>query len=165
MPGKKPLLLLTQNGRGPGKDSAGRALPTTHLDRAVPDKPDDLSPEASAEWDRLVDGSGIRAWLKASDRAALANLCETWSEIVRLRKYLRKNGFKYRTTVRDSSGAVTTKYAERPEVKIYRGLLTEHRYLATAFGLTPTAETGAARATAATEAPSDLANPFAGGSR
>ena len=162
MPAAKPANLKLLSGRSPGRDSGGRKVIQSGIERGVPDKPDDMSVEASAEWDRLVDGSGIRSWLKPADRAALVNLCETWSEVVRLRKYLRRNGFKQRVTVRDSAGAESIKYVERPEVKMYRATLVEHRYLSTAFGVTPVAETAAARATATDTPAADASNPFAG---
>jgi P27 family predicted phage terminase small subunit len=163
MPAPKPANLKLISGRSPGRDSGGRKVIQSGVERGVPDKPTDLTTEAAQEWDRLVDGSGIRTWLKPADRAALVNLCETWSELVRLRKYLRKNGFKQRTTVRDAAGATTTKYVERPEVKLYKAFLVEHRLQATAFGITPTSETAAARATASDVPPGDVNNPFAGG--
>lgn len=130
----------------------------TGIARDVPVKPGDMSPEASAEWDRLTRDLG--PVLKGADRAALTNLCETWSELVRLRKYLRKNGFKQRVTVRAPDGGSTTKYIERVEVKLYKSFLVEHRLLAGAFGATPSSE-GSAAKLADTGAATDAANPFA----
>lgn len=144
-------------GRSEGRDSGGRVVATTGIGRDLPDKPTGMSPEASSEWDRLV--RDLAPVLKSADRAALANLCEVWSELVRLRTYLRKNGFKQRVTVRDSSGSTTTKYVERAEVKLYKAFLVEHRLLAGAFGATPSSEGAAAKA----DAGADATNPFANG--
>ncbi|WP_370180423.1 P27 family phage terminase small subunit [Rhodococcus wratislaviensis] len=160
MPAAKPAALKLLNGRSPGRDSGGRKVQPTGVERGVPDKPADLTPEASAEWDRLVDGSGIRSWLKPADRAMLINLVETWSDIVRIRKMLRKNGFCQMVKVRDAAGAVTTKKIERPEVRLLTKLLVEYRQQASGFGLNPTSE-GAASKAPATDAPaSDYDNPF-----
>ncbi|MDJ0361542.1 P27 family phage terminase small subunit [Rhodococcus sp. H29-C3] len=161
MPAKKPYELRLLTARHEGVDSAGRAMPNPRVERHEPDKPADLTAEASLEWDRIIESIGH--WLKIGDRAALVNLCETWSELVRLRKYLRKNGFKQRVTVRDAAGAVTALYRERPEVKLYRGFLVEHRLMTSTFGLNPVSEGAASRGSAPTEDALDgVPNPFAG---
>ncbi|OZD43518.1 P27 family phage terminase small subunit [Rhodococcus sp. 06-1477-1A] len=147
------------NGRSEGRDSGGRTVKQTGIARDLPDKPE-LSPEASAEWDRLT--RDLAPVLKGADRAALANLCEVWSDLVRIRKHLRRNGFNMTVKVRDAAGAVTSKRIERPEVRLLTKLLTEHRQLSAQFGATPTSEAAAAKLDTGNGA-ADAANPFANG--
>lgn len=160
MPAAKPYKLKLLTARHEGVDSAGRAMPAPRVERHAPDKPDDLTAEASLEWDRVIESIGH--WLKIGDRAALVNLVETWSELVRLRKFLRKNGFKQHVTVRDTAGATSTKYVERPEVKLYKAFLVEHRQQTSMFGLSPASEGAASRGSTPTDDGDGVPNPFAG---
>lgn len=150
------------NGRSEGRDSGGRVVKQTGITRDLPDKPGDLSPAAAEEWDRLT--RDLAPVLKAADRASLANLCEVWSDLVRIRKHLRRNGFNMTVKVRDAAGAVTSKRIERPEVRLLTKLLTEHRQLSAQFGATPTSEAAAAKLDTGNGA-ADAANPFANGAQ
>jgi hypothetical protein len=71
MPARKPTKLLLLNGRGDGKDSAGRPVPLAPpFKRQAPEPPSWLSREARAEWRRIVPELERLDLVKPADRAA-----------------------------------------------------------------------------------------------
>ncbi|BBX39269.1 phage terminase small subunit P27 family [Mycobacterium simiae] len=90
---RQPAKLLLLNGRGDGKDSAGRVVPTPpNFKRVGPNPPTWLTREAKAEWRRIAPGLERLDLIKAEDRAALAAYCELWSRWYQAQKDIQKNG-------------------------------------------------------------------------
>ncbi|MDZ7929414.1 MAG: hypothetical protein U5N21_04825 [Rhodococcus sp. (in: high G+C Gram-positive bacteria)] len=66
---------------------------------------------------------------------------------------------------RDGTGhrrGASTKYVERPEVKLYKAFLVEHRQQTSMFGLSPASEGAASRGSTPTDDGDGVPNPFAG---
>jgi hypothetical protein len=53
-------------------------------DGIAPEPPDDLTPEARAEWARIIPGLGRLGVLASVDRGGLVEWCEAWSSCVRV---------------------------------------------------------------------------------
>jgi len=62
-----------------------------------------LSPEAAAEWDRVVSGLQRLDILKEEDRAVLAAYCETWARFVEATRDVQAN----RLTITRKNGKST----------------------------------------------------------
>jgi phage terminase small subunit len=79
MPARKPRELFLLNGRGDGRDSAGRKVPVSpKFIRQAPQPPSWLSREAKAEWRRVTPQLERLDLVNQEDRATLAAYCETW---------------------------------------------------------------------------------------
>jgi P27 family predicted phage terminase small subunit len=128
----RPPALRLLNGRGEGKDSAGRPIPEPPpFKRGAPDKPDDLAPDASWMWDLVVEHWYTLDLLKPLDAASLAVACETyarWKEAVRWR---HQKGL----LAPNSQGIVTA-----PWVAIEASASRDFRSWCAEFGLSPSAE-------------------------
>lgn len=127
-----PAALRLVKGRGNGTDSGGRKVPATPgFARLAPSKPDWLSGEASAEWDRVVPELQRLQLLKEIDGAALAAYCESWSEFVEATETLQRTGLTFEA----KQGEIP-----HPCVAIRRNAGKEVRAWASHFGLTPSTE-------------------------
>lgn len=120
------------NGRGPGKDSAGRKVAEPlPIDRAQPVKPDGLSADAGWLWDQVLAQYSSVGLLKPLDASSLEVACETfarWREAVRQRKLHGMLG-------KNSQGVVTA-----PWVGIEERASKDFRSWCAEFGFTPAAE-------------------------
>lgn len=147
----QPANLRLLKGRGNGTDSGGRKVaPPPKFRRVAPEAPEWLSPEAKAEWDRVIPELMRLELVKAEDRAALAAYCETWATFKDAVETVQREGL----TIEAKQGTLA-----HPAVAIARNTGKELRAWANQFGLTPSAE----NALAVKEAGGDEeANPFAG---
>jgi len=72
----QPAALRLLNGRGPGKDSAGRTVNTgPAFVRRAPDPPSWLEGEALAEWQRIVPELERLRLLSGPSRSSLTAYC------------------------------------------------------------------------------------------
>lgn len=125
-------LKLVSNGRAPGKDSGGRAIPDApKFERAVPAKPDDLSPVAAAMWDAIVDELANASLLKPIDGFALQVGCETFARWHTAKTQRLKAGVLAKT----SQGVGVS-----PLVRVETEASRDFRSWCAEFGLTPAAE-------------------------
>lgn len=96
MPGPAPkptsLKLLAGN---PGKRPLNAAEPKP--DPAIPDCPDHLTPEARAEWDRIVPELEALGLLTRIDRAALAAYCTAYGRWVEAERMVKEHGLTVET--------------------------------------------------------------------
>lgn len=133
----QPAALKLIKGRGEGKDSAGRPVnPGPAFKRLPPNPPSWLTPEAKAEWKRVVPGLSRLDLLKPEDRAALAAYCEAWATFVAATQQVKKEGL----TINAKQGTLP-----HPAVGIARAAGRELRSWAAHFGLTPSTEQALAR--------------------
>ncbi|NJQ14216.1 phage terminase small subunit P27 family [Streptomyces bohaiensis] len=145
----QPAALKLIKGRAPGKDVAGRSVaPPPAFKRIPPEVPDWLSPEAAAEWARVVPGLARLELLKPEDRASLASYCEAVATLRTATELVQREGL----TIEAKQGTLP-----HPAVGIARAAGREVRAWAAHFGLTPSTEQGLAKG------PDDAAedNPFA----
>lgn len=130
-----PTHLKLVKGRGNGKDSGGRTVPTPpKFARSVPVKPDDLSPAAAAMWDTIVAALPALEILKPLDAFALQVGCETfarWYEAKKMRLAQPNHGL----LSKNSQGLVVS-----PLVRIESEASRDFRAWCAEFGLTPAAE-------------------------
>ena len=156
-----PPNLIRLNGRAPGKDSAGRDIGAPPgIERAAPEAPADLSPEAAAEWERVVPFLDELEVIKPADRAITVSYCELVALVRGLQRTLTAKGMTQVAKVRQADGSTVTKVIARPEVAMLKSLTTELRHHAVELGLTPAAERKALIAAKADTKP-DTMNPFA----
>jgi P27 family predicted phage terminase small subunit len=151
----KPARLKVLNGRGGGKDCAGRPIPIPpKFAREAPEPPEWLDGEALAEWRRIVPDLENLDLLKPADRATLTTYCETWARFVDAVAEYKANGL---TLINPDSGRV----GKNPAVAIAEAAATQLRAFANDFGLSPAAE----RTISTTVKPDGGADldPFAGG--
>lgn len=155
MPGGRPpapAALRLLKGTRDGRDSGGRKVKEAPAFRRVaPNPPTWLSPEASAEWRRVLPGLQRLDMLKPEDRAVLAAYCETWSTFVTATRIVAVEGL----TIEAKQGTLP-----HPAVGIARNAGRELRAFAGQFGLSPVAEGGLAMDGDAGDA--DENNPFSG---
>lgn len=132
MAAAKPAALKLLNGRGPGKDSAGRPVNEgPKFVRDAPDSPDFLSVEAAAEWERVVPELDRLRLLSRVTRSSLVGYCETWETFVTATKALHAEGLVYEA----KQGLIP-----HPMVNIQRQAGAELRRWAVEYGLTPASE-------------------------
>lgn len=141
MGGQQPAKLLLLNGRGEGKDSAGRpvAKPPA-FKRLAPNPPSWLSREAKAEWRRVVPGLVRLDLVKPEDRATLAAYCQVWSRLVAAYRDIEKNGSTVRNESTRKDGTTSVWWTKNPAVAVAEQAETRLRQYANDFGLTPAAE-------------------------
>lgn len=159
----EPAALKLLKGRGAGVDSGGRKVergPAFH--REPPTAPSWLSPEARAEWDRVVPGLVQLDILKAEDRAALSAYCETWARFVEASRDIAVNGLTVVNHSTRKDGTQSEWTTQNPSVGIAAAAGRELRMFAREFGLTPSSE--AALAKGADDDGDEAENPFAQGS-
>jgi P27 family predicted phage terminase small subunit len=175
MPAAKPAALRLLNGRGDGKDSAGREVVVPPHDRTPPEPPLHMHGEARAEWYRVVPGLDKLNILKPEDRATFVAYCETWAAY-RL-SYDKVYGTGRPTddeatregagttiyvTVRSADGGSTRKPIVNPEYKVLVESRTTLLKFAREFGLTPSSEGQAFHSTVPVDPSENVPNPFAG---
>lgn len=128
----KPSHLKVLNGRGAGKDSAGRKIKTPpRFVRKAPGPPTWMNREAKAEWRRVVPELERLQLVKQAMRGGLTAYCVTWSRFVQAQRALDEHGLVYEA----KQGLIP-----RPEVAIVKGCTAELRQWCSEFGLTPTSE-------------------------
>lgn len=131
----KPQHLKLLDGRGNGRDSGGRKVAEPpKFERALPAKPDDLSPAAEKMWDLILEELPKADLLKPLDAFALQVGCETfarWYEAKRLRLLQPNFGLLAKT----SQGMGVS-----PLVRVESEASREFRAWCSEFGLTPAAE-------------------------
>ena len=141
MPAAQPAPLLLLNGRGGGKDSAGREVKKPPpFKRLAPNPPTWLSREAKAEWNRVVPGLTRLDLVKPEDRSTLAAYCELWSRWVAAQASIRKHGLTVRNESTRKDGTTSVWWTKNPAVAIAEQAETRLRQYANEFGLTPAAE-------------------------
>jgi P27 family predicted phage terminase small subunit len=132
-PKPQPANLKILNGRSDGRDSGGRPvkIPPAFV-RLAPEPPEFLTPEALAEWNRIVPELQRLEIVKTIDRAALASYCETWARFVSAQMDIRADGMY----VTGSQGQPV----KSPAVAIAEAASKELRAWCAEFGFTPSAE-------------------------
>lgn len=163
-PTPKPAALKLINGRGNGKDSAGREVVTVPHERLAPRKPGYISEDewASDEWDRVVPGLDKLQILKPQDVSALAAYCLTYSQWRAAVIDVEDEGTTIYVTVKSADGGTTRKPIVNPVYKVMIERQMTMLKFAKEFGLTPSSETAAWNGKTAPE--TGTANPFAAGS-
>lgn len=132
-PKPKPANLKILEGRSDGRDSGGRPVKTPPaFVRLAPEPPEFLTPEALAEWNRIVPELQRLEIIKTIDRAALAAYCETWSRFVAAQMTIRADGM----FVEGSQGQPV----KSPAVAVAESASKELRAWCAEFGFTPSAE-------------------------
>lgn len=155
----QPAGLRLVSGRSEGRDSGGRKVnPGPAFRRLPPKAPTWLSPEAAAEWRRVVPGLQRLDLLKPEDRAMLAAYCETWSVYVKATRQVTLEGLTSVVVTTRADGSMTERTVPNPVVAIARNAGRELRGFAAQFGLTPSTEQALARGADDGE---DEDNPFA----
>lgn len=141
---KLPGQVLQLHGRGPGKDSGGRDIPSPlPFKREAPEAPEWLSAEAQAEWGRILPGLVALDMLKAEDRAMLAAYCEQWATFVAACNIVAEQGqtIEEESVSRGPAGTTTrTRTIVNPFIAVARAAQRELRANAAHFGLSPSAE-------------------------
>lgn len=128
----QPAALKLLNGRGPGKDSAGRPVNEgPKFVRHAPDPPSWLGREAKAEWRRVVPELGRLNLLSRVTRSSLTSYCQTWELFVDAVKAVREQGM----FIEAKQGLL-----RHPAVAIQLSASAELRRWATEYGLTPASE-------------------------
>jgi P27 family predicted phage terminase small subunit len=132
MPAAKPAALKLLNGRGPGKDSAGRPVNVgPGYVRDAPEPPGWLGPLALEEWRRVVPELSRLRMLARVSRSSLVAYCETWELYERATRQLHDEGL----TIEAKQGRLSN-----PLVGIQRATGAELRKWASEYGLTPVSE-------------------------
>jgi P27 family predicted phage terminase small subunit len=133
-PTPRPAALRLLTGVSPGRDSGGRLVPTPPaFERSAPEPPDWLSPEALAEWRRIVPALDALGVLKEPDRAMVSTYCETWSTYVMAIRQVRAEGV---TVLNPQTGCRRKNPALSAAETAGAQLLASCRE----FGLTPSSE-------------------------
>ena len=122
-----------------------------------------MTPEAKAEWRRVVPELTRLDLLKAEDRAVLTHYCETWATYVVALRQVRADGITVTNRSRRKDGTETTWSTRNPAVAVMERAGQQLLRAAREFGLTPSAESElageAGRGAQTPIAPGD--NPFA----
>lgn len=136
MPGRppKPAGLKLLEGRGNGKDTAGREIKQTpEFERGQPVMPIWLPPEARAEWNRVVPELTRLGLLKLIDGAALTAYCMTWQRFVEASAIVAREGM----VIQDDKQGRAQRH---PALLTAEAASKELRAWCTQFGMTPSAE-------------------------
>ncbi|GKS58189.1 hypothetical protein YTPLAS18_17160 [Nitrospira sp.] len=130
MRGRKPVPIELKVLRGnPGK----RPLTTENplFTAGIPDKPKDLNPDESKEWDRLTrELDGV---LSVADYGILRLTVDAYARFVRTMRALNEHGMTYETC--NSQGARMIRL--RPEVKIMEQVRKQYLSCLVELGATP----------------------------
>ena len=106
----------------------------------VPDRPDWLSAEAAAEWDRVIPQLMTAGTLNRIDRSALAAYCQAWSDVVGLTAIVEEHGYTWEEPIQSAGGEVIGhRVKPRPEVRQLEAAAARMRQYLIEFGLTPAA--------------------------
>lgn len=151
----RPHNLQLLEGRGNGKDAAGRPIPEPPpFTREAPECPEHLTGYARELWERIVPQLDNLKLLKDLDGPSLEMACETyamWREAVDKRKSIGMIG----------KGAIKGTVVIAPWVRIEISAGKEFRSWCREYGLTPSAEMSLATPGSNPEDP-HAGNPFAG---
>ncbi len=154
-PTPRPAALKLLEGRGGGRDSGGRPVPTPPAFRRLPpSKPAGMSRVAAAKWDQLVDELTRLNLISVVQGPALEMACESyarWHAARAIRKRPVKSGGGVLGV--NSQGLVKS-----PAVAIEESAAKEYRGWCAEFGLTPAGEMRLATPEASD---GDEDNPFA----
>ncbi len=162
---RTPAGLKIIQGRGGGKDAAGREVQVLAANRGRPAKPEivELDEDASAEWDRITPGLERLNLLKPEDFAVLTAYCITYSQWMAAVYKVQNEGTTIYVTTRGASGETTRKPIVNPNVKIMVERQSTMLKFAREFGLTPASEALVVGVSEPPESPAaNNANPFAG---
>jgi P27 family predicted phage terminase small subunit len=144
----QPAALKLISGRGNGTDSGGRKVKAAPgFKRTAPPKPEWLSVEGSAEWDRVLPELMRLELTKELDAGSLAAYCEAVSTLREATLTVQREGL----FIDAKQGMLA-----HPAVGIQRKASADLRAWASHFGLTPTAE----QKLKAAEADDGEDNPF-----
>lgn len=133
---------MAKRGPKPGLKliPGGRPASPKKLTATAPEKPADLSPEAAAEWDRVVPELAAVGALVAVDRAALVTYCTAWGEWASATRILETEGRIIREPIQSSRGELVGERQKlHPAVRLQREAFDRVRAMLSAFGLTPAA--------------------------
>lgn len=151
-PKAKPAALKLVEGRAPGRDSGGRPVQQPPaFKRLPPQKPDDLSDDASELWDVMVAELSRLEIIREVDVGALRTCCESWAryrEAVRLRQ-------QHGITAETSQGRGVA-----PWIRVEEAASKDVRAWFAEFGLTPASESKLAKSDGDA---GEHDNPFASG--
>lgn len=151
-PPPQPAKLKLIGGRTASTDSGGRPVnPGPAFRRVAPEKPEGLSPAASAHWDEIVPELTRLDLLSPVHIGALVMLCESFARWTAARDIRKAEG----VLGTNSQGRV-----RHPAAAEESSALKDYHRLALEFGLTPSAE----QRVGADGSGENGANPFAGGS-
>lgn len=137
-PKPKPIALKLLGGN-PGNRPA-QATGTGRARKGRPEKPADLTGEASREWDRIVPELEAAGWLAVVDRAGLSAYCFAWAQMVWAESVMQAEGAIIREPVQTSKGEIIPgfeKLKAHPAVKIHAEASGRVRSYLAEFGLTP----------------------------
>jgi P27 family predicted phage terminase small subunit len=129
MPGiaKPTALRIAEGNRGKVKINPGEP----NLPKVCPDPPAEFSPEAHAEWNRVVPALHGIGMLTDADRASLVAYCTAWGNFVEASRILKAEGL----IIEGTQG----KAMVHPAFKVQRESTTLMLRLGREFGLTPSA--------------------------
>lgn len=132
----KPTALKVLQGN-PGKRPLNRNEPKPTP--TAPGCPTWLSPEAKAEWRRVVPELDRIGMLTRVDRAALATYCEVWATFVTAQRDLHENGIRLLAVeqVTEDGTKVYAKAIKNPSVLVAKDAAAQVRQFCAEFGLTP----------------------------
>lgn len=157
-PAARPAKLKLIEGRGSGRDSGGRKVPTPPAFKRLPPTPPDwLDGVALAEWNRVLPELTRLELTKELDAGLLAAYCRTWSLFVDACRDVDERGI----TIVNTGSNGFEQHAANPAVAVQLKAIAQLNALAAKFGFTPSDEMKLAKPA---EVPSgDEANPFAQG--
>jgi P27 family predicted phage terminase small subunit len=124
----KPSAIARAEGN-PGKRRLNDSEPQPRT--TVPRCPDHLDERAKKEWKRLVPMLRRMRVLTEADWMALANLCQTWSTLIKAQEKLTEMGILYKSP----SGYIM----QSPLLAIVNSCIDTITKLSREFGLTPAA--------------------------
>lgn len=156
MVNKKPAQLRLLEGRGDGKDAAGRPVKTAPptVVRKAPPCPSWLSPEAKKEWRRVVPLLETHSMAKREDLVSLSAYCEAAADFIQATRELSEHVAKEGTVNMEAPQGLIP----HPAVRAKREAMNQVRSWAREFGLTPSTEEVLAGGGAGGD---DEENPFA----
>ena len=130
----RPAALKLIEGRGNGKDTAGRPIkePPAFV-RLPPAPPAWLPTEARAEWERVVPELHRLELLKPIDGAALTSYCLAWARLRECTEIVEREGMVLHD---DKQGRAQ----RHPALLTAEAASRELRAWCSEFGLTPSAE-------------------------
>lgn len=123
----KPAALKQLAGNPGNRPISPEPEPT----KGAPNPPGDLTPEAFAEWCRIVPELEAIGLLAKVDRAYLVAYCEAWSNFCEAREAVREHG----TLVQGRDGNLV----KNPATQVMKDSLEMMLKYGTQFGLSPTA--------------------------
>jgi P27 family predicted phage terminase small subunit len=130
----RPAKLKLVEGRGNGKDQAGRAIiePPPFV-RLPPEAPEWLGDEARELWEKTVPELARLELLKPVDGPALTAYCLAWQRLRQAQQMIDESEFGILSMTSQGMG-------RNPAVIVLEAASKELRAWASEFGLTPAAE-------------------------